>query len=207
LHVITKGIDPSWFEGVTPFFYEFQKLNSKAKIITCVAHLRPVKGVDYLIEAAGILANHKDLHFVFVGKGTNQETFRKKLSLMPNFNRLHGFGEVDDVRPHILACNIYVQPSISEGLAKSVIEAMVYSKPIIITKSGGPEEIIQNDVSGKVVPIRNAKALAKSILELLNNDIDQKRFGRAAKKNLLKNLTIEATIAKTLKVYQTILSV
>lgn len=205
LHIIHKGVNISWFNQVDQVAYDFQKSNKNCKIITCVAHLRPVKGIDFLIQAAKMLSADKDLHFVFIGRGTDDDNFYRTLSKLPNYQRLHGIGEVDDIRPHIKACDIYVQPSISEGLAKTVIEAMAYSKPIIVTRCGGPEEIIHDDISGKVVPIKNAEALANAIIDFINDMERAKRLGQSAKSYLLKELTLEMTADKTLKVYESLL--
>ena len=205
LHVIHKGVDISWFNSVSPATYDFQKSNLNCKIITCVAHLRPVKGVDFLVQAAKMLSGDGDLHFVFIGRGTNDPDFQRKLSKLPNHKRLHGIGEVEDIRSHMKACDIYVQPSISEGLGKTVIEAMAYSKPIIVTRCGGPEEIIQDQMSGEVVPVKNADALANSIINFLKDMDRAKRMGQSAKSFLIKKLNIELTVDKTSKVYRSLL--
>tara|TARA_B100000497_G_scaffold104557_1_gene120319 strand:- start:4174 stop:5250 length:1077 start_codon:yes stop_codon:yes gene_type:complete len=205
LHVIKKGVDMTWFHPVDVFPYAFKSINPTCKIVTCVAHLRPVKGVDYLIQATQILEEFDDLHFVFIGKGTDTKQFQEKISKLPNSTRLHGFGDIDDIRPHIKACDIYVQPSISEGLAKSLIEAMAYSKPIITTRSGGPQEIITDQVSGKIVPVRDPEAIAKAIIELNSDNRNAKNLGKAANAFLLRELKIETTIKKTFELYKKII--
>ena len=207
LHVIKKGVDINWFHPINKFEYAFKSINPNCKIITCVAHLRPVKGVDYLIQATQILEEFDDLHFVFIGKGTDTNQFHQKISKLSNSSRLHGIGDVEDIRPHIKACDIYVQPSISEGLAKTLIEAMAYSKPIIATCSGGPQEIIKDEVSGKIVPVKDPKAIAKAIKELNGDYKYANKLGESANIFLLRELKIESTIKKTLEVYKTILKV
>ena len=109
-----------------------------------------------------------------------------------------------DIRPHIKACDVYVQPSISEGLAKTLIEAMAYSKPIIATRSGGPQEIIKDEVSGKIVSVKDPKAIAKGIIELNSDYKNAEKLGAAANAFLLRELTIESTIKKTLELYKKI---
>jgi glycosyltransferase involved in cell wall biosynthesis len=204
LYVIKKGVDINWFHPINEFEYAFKSINPNCKIITCVAHLRPVKGVDYLIQAAQILEEFEDLHFVFIGKGTDTKQFQQKISKLSNSSRLHGIGDVVDIRPHIKACDVYVQPSISEGLAKTLIEAMAYSKPIIATRSGGPQEIIKDEVSGKIVSVKDPKAIAKGIIELNSDYKNAEKLGAAANAFLLRELTIESTIKKTLELYKKI---
>ena len=204
LYVIKKGVDINWLHPINEFKYAFKSINPNCKIITCVAHLRPVKGVDYLIQAAQILEEFEDLHFVFIGKGTDTKQFQQKISKISNSSRLHGIGDVEDIRPHIKACDVYVQPSISEGLAKTLIEAMAYSKPIIATRSGGPQEIIKDEVSGKIVPVKDPKAIAEAIIELNSDYKNAKKLGAAANTFLLRELKIELTIKKTLDLYEKI---
>ena len=82
---------------------------------------------------------------------------------------------------------------------------MAYSKPIIVTRCGGPEEIIHDDISGKVVPIKNAEAIANAIIDFINDMERAKLLGQSAKSHLLKYLTVEVTVDKIFKVYESLL--
>jgi glycosyltransferase involved in cell wall biosynthesis len=85
-----------------------------------------------------------------------------------------------------------VQPSLSEGLGKSIMEAMMLAKPVIATQSGGPEELIVNGSSGLIVPPKDAQALTQAIEYLIRHPEKRKEMGDNAKRRILTDFSIEA---------------
>ncbi len=206
LHVVWKGTDTDWFTGIKPEKYPFKNSEEKAFIVTCAANLRPEKGVDYLLKAAAYLNEYKNIHFVIIGNGTDSVGFNNKISKLPNSSQIHGIGYADNLHAHILAADIYVQPSISEGLCKSIIEAMALGKAVISTKSGGPEEYLVNNKNSLMVPVKDGKAIAKSILELYNNEKKREQLGINAKEFVKDNFSIKKSAFDTIKAYKAVLS-
>lgn len=200
LHTIYKGIRLEWFPAISAAIWPFTTTD-QTKIVLTIGRFDPVKGNRYLVEAAGSLSSHKDVHFIFLGAGKELDSMRRSANLLENAERIHFLGHVDDVRPYLVATNIYVQPSISEGLAKSVIEAMAYGLPIVCTRSGGAEELIQHNVSGLLVPTRSSTSLAAAIEDLLHQPIKAKRLGDSARSWLSRHLNSDVTAQKYHKLY------
>lgn len=120
----------------------------------------PDKGLLYLIQAWGML-DYPDSRLVLAGWGTESlGTFVRQVANKGNFALL---GRVPDVADVYNNCTIYVQPSVSEGFGLEIPEAMSYGRVVIAAEGAGAAELIEDGVSGFVVPIRDPKAIADKI--------------------------------------------
>jgi glycosyltransferase involved in cell wall biosynthesis len=200
VHTIHKGVNLDWFPHVPPVKWPFST-TERSIIVLTIGRFDPVKGNRYLVEAAKLLSDLQDVHVVFLGDGREREALRLRAKRFGNADRIHFLGHVDDVRPYLVAATVYVQPSLSEGLAKSVIEAMAYALPTVSTRSGGAEELLEHDRTGVLVPTRNAAALASSIRNLVESPDHAKQLGLAAKAWLAQHVNSEATAQKYHELY------
>ena len=94
-------------------------------------------------------------------------------------------------------------PSVKrEGLPKTVIEAMAYGVPPVVTDCGGSPELVADGVSGFVVPVRDPVALARAINELYADAGLRARLGQGARERIASAFRIEDTVARTLDLYR-----
>ena len=141
-------------------------------VIGAVGNIRPAKGYDIFLRAARIIYDrHSECRFLIAGEGSGDLyesllELRKMLDLENVFDFI-GFQQ----DPAIVFNNldIFVLPSVSEGFSISTIEAMACGVPVVVTRSGGPEEIVQNGTSGITVECRQ-EALASGIMRLLEDE-------------------------------------
>ncbi len=89
-----------------------------------------------------------------------------------------------------------------EGLARSLIEAMAYARPVIVTDCGGSPELVVDGVSGIVVPVHDPEAIAAAIRKLIADPALRRRFGEAARERIRTQFRIEDTIEQTLAMYR-----
>ena len=137
----------------------------------------PDKGLMYLIQAWGML-NYPDSRLILAGLGTEDlEPFIQQITDKGNFVLL---GRVPDVADVYNTCSVYVQPSVSEGFGLEILEAMSYSRPVIASEGAGASELIEDGVTGFVVPIRNAGAIAKQIEWFKSNQDKIPEMGQRA---------------------------
>lgn len=201
VHTIHKGVNLEWFPPVPPVKWPFAT-TAQSQIVLTIGRFDPVKGNRFLVQSAEKFSDLHDVHFVFLGSGREQESLIRKAKRYKNADRIHFLGHVDDVRPYLLAATVYVQPSLSEGLAKSIIEAMAYALPIVSTRSGGAEELLKHDQTGILVETCNAVVLASSIRSLLAEPDRAKQLGLAAKAWLAEHLNSDTTAQKYHELYQ-----
>lgn len=119
------------------------------------------KGQYYLIEAAKRIENkYPDIHFIFLGKGKDELNYKEQSTGMTNIT-FEGF--VDNVGDYISCLNLFVFPSLNEGLGSILFDVIQQKVPIIASNVGGIPEIIENEKSGILVETKNIELLYKSI--------------------------------------------
>ncbi len=146
------------------------ELPDNAVLIGCLGNIRPAKGYDLLIEvAAQLQADFPHVHFVIAGQGksglTEQlEEQRKALGVESN---VHFLGFQGDSAEFLSNLDIFLLPSTSEGFSISTIEAMAAGLPVIASRCGGPEEIIETEKTGLLVDVGSPEALAEGVKRLV----------------------------------------
>ena len=160
-----------------------------------------LKGYQYLIESAReVVKKVENVMFILVGDGN----YRKELEKMvedKGLNRyFHFTGKVSHVTDYLQIMDIFVHPSLSEGLPRAVMEAMGMGIPVVATKVGGIPEVVE-DVTGILVPPASPEGLTKAILELLSSAEKRKRMGEEGKKRIYKDFNSRRMVDETEEFY------
>lgn len=152
------------------------------RIVGVVGNLYPVKGHQYLIDGIpSILDRCPNTSFVFAGRGQLETALKEQVNRLGLDKRVHFLGLRQDI-PRILALvDIFVLPSLSEGLSMAILEAMIAGKPVVASHVGGNPELVLNGETGFLVPPRDSVALASSIATLLMNRPQAIEFGNHGK--------------------------
>lgn len=162
-----------------------RKGNNQYRIVF-VGRLIYAKGVQDLIEAFNLVDND-NLELVIVGDGVYRDNLEIMASQLRCKNRIRFTGEVsqESVIDILKECDIFVNPSYSEGLPTTVMEAASVGLPIIATDVGGTNEIIEDD-SGILISPGNIKQLKNSLNWMLNNYSEAEKMGRKVREDVKK---------------------
>ena len=150
-------------------------LSSEVKLIGCLGNIRPAKDYPTLIRAAAlVIADHPERHFVIAGHQkeplmSSLVTLVEELSLSEN---MHFIGFRSNTSDFLSQLDCFALSSASEGFSIATLEAMASGVPVVVTRSGGPEEIIRPDLDGVMVPVNQPQALAKGINDTLDGRVD-----------------------------------
>jgi glycosyltransferase involved in cell wall biosynthesis len=174
-------------------------------IVGNVAALVPHKGQKHLIEAASLVVRQvPDARFVIAGEGELRESLEHQIRhlALEKHVILAGF------RPDILsvhkAFDIFVMSSVTEGLGTSVLDAMACGRPVVGTQAGGIPEVIDDGVTGMLVPPRDHRAMADAIVKLLKDPGLRERMGAAGLALATARFSAERMVQDTLRVYDRI---
>jgi glycosyltransferase involved in cell wall biosynthesis len=204
LVTIHKGHSLDWY-AEAPADLTTVGVPSTAFAIACVANYRPRKGIEVLVDAFGRLPG--TAHLLLIGGGMDAPRLARRIAASPAAERIHVLGYRRDAPALSAACDVFVLPSIKrEGLARSLIEAMAYGVAPVVTDCGGSPELVVHRVSGLVVRVADAGALATAIRELYDDAALRARLGNAARERIGTAFRIEDTIAKTLALYRSLVS-
>ncbi|NHN26173.1 glycosyltransferase family 4 protein [Flavobacterium jejuense] len=143
------------------------KINSELKILS-IGRSHWVKGYAYALDAFSYLKQEGvDFHYTIVGLGNDEELLfqRNQLDLetVVTFCKSIPFNQIVD---KIQNADILLLPSLEEGIANVVLEAMALGTLVISTDCGGMQEVVKDGENGYVVPVRSARAIADTILEV-----------------------------------------
>lgn len=202
LQRIYKGHDLSWYQAEPADLSAF-KVPEGAFVVCCTGRDVPRKGFDVLVSAVASLPAEIEVHLVLVGDVSNNEVLRTQVAEMPHPERAHFTGFRRDAPTIAAASDIFVLPSTSrEGLPRAVIEAMAYGVPAIVTDVGGMPELVEDGVSGYVVPPNDSQALSEAIVRLYRDRHALRRMGGAARQHIEQDFNTSQTVLETGELYK-----
>lgn len=173
-------------------------------VVGCVARMRRRKGIPSLVTAFEKLADQR-AHLVLVGEVVDRQVPRR-IARSPVRDRIHLTGWQSDAARLAGAFDVFVLPTLRrEGLPRAVIEAMCQNVPPVVTASGGSPELVEDGISGRIVPPGDTAALAVALEGLLDNRDRRTAMGRAAAEHIRKTFSPERTVRETLTVYRELL--
>ncbi len=200
---IHKGHSLDWYRD-EPVDRASIDIPADAFVVGCIANSRPRKGIDVLLKAMELLPPDSPVHLLLAGR-MDSPKLQALFASHPRPERLHVLGFRRDAPQLIAACDAAVLPSVKrEGLPKTVIEAMAYSVPPIVTDCGGSPELVEHGKSGLVVPVRDPQAIADAIQTLSADRELSRQLGASARERIRTAFTTERTVSKTLELYRSL---
>jgi glycosyltransferase involved in cell wall biosynthesis len=170
----------------------------KPIVVGTIAHLSPEKGLTYLIDAASRIPDvHSRLRFVIVGDGECRRELEQQVEDLGLEECFQFAGFQNTVDTHLRSFDIFVLPSLSEGLSSAILAAMATSLPVIATDTGGIPELIRHGENGTLVPPGDPLALAKAIDYLAQNPKECARMGQLGRLRVEEQFTLERKIIET----------
>ena len=203
---VLKGHDVRWYQADgAPTLSEFG-IPEDAFVVGCVANMRRLKGVDYVIRSAHHLPEDSKIHYLLVGEVRDEEL--RGLAEDPAVRgRVHFAGFRSDARVLISGCAVSVMASVRrEGLPRAIIESMAQSVVPVVTNVGGMPELVEDGVSGRVVPPRDDQALADAFLALEQDPDLCARYGAAARERIETVFSVQRTAEVTQALYERLVS-
>ena len=172
-----------------------------------VSRLANWKGHKYFLEAAALVKRiAPDAKFLITGgpmyynKNYKRELIKYAEGLGLNHNVIFS-GIRKDIPEIMSTLDIFVLPSINEPFGRAILEAMACGKPVIATNGGGIPEIVKNDETGVLVPLKDADKLAQAIIVLLEDKERAKKMGLAGRKRVERYFSLEKMVEKIETLY------
>jgi glycosyltransferase involved in cell wall biosynthesis len=177
------------------------------KIAGTVARLEPVKGIEYLIDSMkDVLSAMSDVHFLIVGDGSQRKYLQRKARELGIEENVTFTGIREDVPRLISIMDLFVLPSLNEGMGRVLVEAGMMAKPVVATNVSGIPELIDHTQTGLLVEPANAKQLAEGIVELLTNPQKARYMGENAKLRMRDNYSADKMVDKIERLYNELLT-
>ncbi|HEY8284618.1 MAG TPA: glycosyltransferase [Chloroflexota bacterium] len=181
---------------------DFLSGEAAGSIVLTTARLDQQKGHSYLLRAAVLVP---EAIFVLAGSGPLRSKLVAEAAALGVGDRIIFLGQRDDVPDLLAGCDLFVLPSLREGLPLSVLEAMAAGKPVIATRIGGTNEAIKHGESGLLVPPADPVALAAAIRALLADRELASRLATAGKIRAHQEFAAPAMIQHVTRIYDELL--
>lgn len=199
MEIIENGVDMELFliESELSKLRKELRISNDQQVVGTVARFCPQKGYEYLIRAVRIVINtNPSVKFLFIGDGE----LRKKIECMIDRLELSDnvllTGQRTDVVPFYTLMDIFVLPSLWEGLPYTILEAMYSGKPVVATSIYGTEDIVVHGKTGILVPPKDPEALANAIIQLLKAKRAANKMGQEGKRLVEKKYQLKDQIKK-----------
>ena len=179
-------------------------------VMGTVGRLATVKDQQLIIRALRLLVDRQAvenclLRCILVGDGPERANLQKLIADFGLERYVWLAGDRDDIPALLAAMDIFLLPSLGEGISNTILEAMATGLPVIASDIGGNPELVQEGVTGKLIPVGDALALADAIESLSTDTALRERMGRAAIQRVQRDFDWTRTVTAYLKVYDELL--
>lgn len=208
VRVIHNGVDVAKFKLARKDRIRLFPDAGDGKLVVLVGNMHTdVKGHPWLIAAApAVLEQFPDTRFVLVGEGEQRSHFEKQVRDLGVLQSFLFLGRRSDIPEILASCDIAVLPSRAEGLPNAVLEYMAAGLPVIASRVGGNAELVQDGVTGMLVPSEDSAALSAALLKLLSEPALATRLAQAGHEFTVRNFSFERLVQDVDALYTELLS-
>ena len=204
--LIPNGIDVEQFSMAAPQKIKWFKDKWQLKegpVIGIIARLSDVKGHTFLIEAmTRVIQKIPSAQLLIVGEGPQERSLKDLVARLELSHCVHFKPIVSQTAEVLPALDVFVMPSLQEGLGLSVMEAQAAGVPVVASRVGGLVDLIEEGKTGLLVPSQNADELAQAIFWVLENKASALKMGQAARRSIEEKFSAERMVAATIKIYE-----
>jgi sugar transferase (PEP-CTERM/EpsH1 system associated) len=175
-------------------------------VMGTVGRLDPVKDHRGLIEAFHRLASRRDTRLLIVGDGPCRPELERLTNQLGLRGRVHLLGERDDINVMLRALDVFILPSLGEGISNAILEAMATGLPVVATRVGGNPELVDDGVTGFLVPSGSTNSLTAALLRYLDDPGLMRHHGDAGRTRTLNEFSLSRMFAAYDALYARVLA-
>jgi len=198
--VIYNGIDLNKYQ------YRGLRQITKNKIkAVLLARMEKQKGQEYLLKAIPhIIKMIPGFELYLYGKGSLEKDYKNLADKLKISNQVKFCGITKNAAQVLNQMDLFILPSLWEGLGVVLLEAQAIGLPIIATDIPGPQEVIENEKTGILIPPKDSLAIADAVLRLANDPQMQENIIAKARKNVEENFSLSKMVADYTKLYESL---
>ncbi|MBZ5695433.1 MAG: glycosyltransferase [Acidobacteriia bacterium] len=172
-------------------------------VVGSVGRLVPIKDHATLLRAAeALLRQGKDMQVLLVGDGPESAKLKESAAASPALAGRVTFTGASDCVPELLsAMDVFVLPSICEGMSNTLLEAMASGLPVVATRTGGNPELVEDGQSGCLFSPRDAEGLAHVLGQLTEDASNRRKFGKAARDRAVEQFSLTGMMQRYRDLY------
>jgi glycosyltransferase involved in cell wall biosynthesis len=200
---MASGVDPSQFHP-GPSGVEAD-LPPRPRVMF-TGRLHPQKNLDLLLDAwAEVAASRAEGHLIFLGGGPDHDRLSARAEALGIAHRVHFAGPVGDPAAYLRAADVFVLPSVAEGMSNSLLEAMATGLPCIASKIGGNVDLLEQGPSGLLVPLNDPQGWAEALRMLLDDPDVAQGLGQKALQRVESEFALPIVVDRYERLYRSLL--
>jgi len=202
---IPTGVDIDMFNPEVAHTDIREELNLKPStpLVGAVSVIRSWKGLDYLVKAVPlILKEIPEARFVIAGEGPHRNTLEKTIKETGVEDKVYLLGHQEDIVNVLHFIDILVHPSYAnEGLPQTILQAMAMKKPVIASNLAPLKEVVIENETGILTPIKDNKGIARAVIKLLHDKELSKKLGENGRRLVVSSYSFTAMLDKLETLY------
>jgi glycosyltransferase involved in cell wall biosynthesis len=164
--------------------------------------LHPQKNLPLLLEAWAEVVKRRRASLILVGRGSERQALSDLAGALGIAEAVQFAGPVDDPADYLRAADVFVLPSVAEGMSNSLLEAMATALPCAVSGIGGNTDLIADGETGRLVRESTAAAWAQTLLELLEDPDRARRLGEAARRRIDQEFALNVVVDRYVELYR-----
>ncbi len=181
-------------------------IDSETCLIGTVGRLTPVKGIPYLLEAASVLLRQgAKVKILVVGEGSIRQDLTAQTRSLGITDHVVFLGHREDTDALLQALDIFVLPSLSEGVPMALLEAMAAARAVVASRVGGIPEIIEDGFEGHLVEPMDVKGLVERCRRLIESPDVARKMGEQGRKRVERDFSATTMADRVASVYKELL--
>ncbi|MGQ9424691.1 glycosyltransferase [Gilvimarinus sp. F26214L] len=206
--IVYNGVDADRYKRKDPGTDDLRArlgLPDNAIVVGSLGNVRPAKAYGVLVEAAALVAKkRKDIYFLVAGhkRSSLMKRLEDLMDARGTGDRVHFLGFFEDSAGFLSQLDYFLLSSRSEGFSIATIEAMMAGLPVLVTRCGGPEEIVSHRHTGRIVEPGDPAALAQGLLEMIECPDETAAMATAGQRHARATFGLDAMLESYIDVYR-----
>jgi glycosyltransferase involved in cell wall biosynthesis len=164
--------------------------------------LHPQKNLPLLLQAWTQVAAKSSANLMLLGPGTDRQLLLELTDSLGIEGQVHFLGAVENPADYLRAADIFVLPSVAEGMSNSLLEAMATGLPCVVSGIGGNTDLIAEGQTGRLVSEATPEAWSRTLLELIEDPAEGERLGLAARRRIESEFALPVVVDRYLNLYR-----
>ena len=180
-------------------------LQADTRVVGTMGWLLPIKAPDILFDAmVKLWKTFPDIALIFVGKGPLQSDLAGRADRLGVSDRVRFLGWRNDVHEILPVFDLFVLPSLNEGMGRVLVEAMAAGRPIVASRTGGVPDLVKDGKNGLLVPPGDVPALAEAVMYMIKHPDQAGKMGECGRK-MCPEFSLESMVDKLDSLYKDLL--
>ena len=196
---MASGVDAEQFRP-GPSLVESALLPRPRAVFT--GRLHPQKNIPLLLEAWTEVARRTAANLILVGPGNDRQNLAEMAKSLGIAERVQFTGSVDNPADYLRAADLFVLPSVAEGMSNSLLEAMAAALPCVVSGIAGNTDLIDNGRTGRLVSEPTPESWSEALLALIENPTEARSLGDAARRRIDEAFALPVVVDRYVTLYR-----